>query len=129
MKSSATLLAAVAVALATATATAAPRLKPIMQDWKVKATSAELMLTGAAPYDEEGLRRILAVLVGDLQGIEAGIQQQERSSARHQAPLFPVRGRRRRDRAIARRQRPGEEPFPAHARRLPSLPRRLRQLT
>ena len=73
MKSFVTFLAAAGLAVAMAPAVAAPRLKPIMHDWKAKVASAEPMLTGAAPYDEEGLRRILAVLVSDSQDIEAGI--------------------------------------------------------
>ena len=66
------LLAAVAFA-AVANAAAAPRLKPIMRDWKAQANQAELMLTGAVPYDEAELRRILAGMVGDARDLEAGI--------------------------------------------------------
>jgi len=56
-----------------ASAAAAPRLKPIMRDWKVQANQAQLMLGGAAPYDETQLRQILAGMVGDARDIEAGI--------------------------------------------------------
>ena len=72
MKPAVLLLAAAAFA-AVASAAAAPRLKPIMHDWKAKVASAEPMLTGAAPYDEAELRSVLASLVSDSQGIEAGI--------------------------------------------------------
>ena len=67
------ILLAAGFAVAASTTVAAPRLKPIMDDWKAKAASAEPMLTGAAPYDEAELRRILAALVRDSQDIEAGI--------------------------------------------------------
>ena len=43
-----------------ASAVAAPRLKPLMRDWKAQANEAEPMLSGAAPYDEAELRQILA---------------------------------------------------------------------
>ncbi len=73
MKSFVTFLAAAGLAVATAPAVAAPRLKPIMHDWKTKVASAEPMLTGAAPYDEVELRRILTVLVSNSRDIQAGI--------------------------------------------------------
>jgi cytochrome c556 len=73
MKPFVTLLAAAGLAVAMATAVAAPRLKPIMHDWKAMVASAEPMLTGAAPYDEAELRRILTVLVSNSHDIQAGI--------------------------------------------------------
>lgn len=72
MKPAALVLAATAFAIA-ANAAAAPRLRPIMRDWKAQASRAELMLTGAAPYDEAELRRILSAMVGDARDVEAGI--------------------------------------------------------
>ena len=72
MKPSALLLAAAAFAVV-ASATAAPRLKPIMRDWKAQAKQAELMLTGAVPYDEAELRQILAGMVSDARDVQAGI--------------------------------------------------------
>ena len=66
-------LLAASLAVAATAPVAAPRLKPIMHDWKAKVASAEPMLTGAAPYDEAELRRILAALVSDSRDIEAGI--------------------------------------------------------
>jgi len=54
-------------------AAAAPRLKPIMRDWKVQANQAEQMLSGAVPYDETELRQILTGMVGDARDVEAGI--------------------------------------------------------
>ena len=44
-----------------------------MRDWKAQANQAELMLTGAVPYDEAELRRILTGMVGDARDVEAGI--------------------------------------------------------
>ena len=73
MKPAAILLAAVAFAVAASAAAAAPRLRPIMRDWKAQAGRAELMLTGAVPYDEAEVRRILTALVGDARDVEAGI--------------------------------------------------------
>lgn len=73
MKPAALLLAAVAFAAVAGAAAAAPRLKPIMRDWKAQAKQAELMLTGAAPYDEAGLRQILTGMVGDARDVQAGI--------------------------------------------------------
>ena len=72
MKPTAILLAALAFAAA-ASAAASPRLKPIMRDWKAQAKQAELMLTGAVPYDEAELRQILTGLVGDARDVQAGI--------------------------------------------------------
>lgn len=72
MKPAVLILAAGAFAVV-ASAAAAPRLKPIMRDWKVQANQAQLMLGGAAPYDETQLRQILAGMVGDARDIEAGI--------------------------------------------------------
>ena len=72
MKPAVLLLAAGAIAVA-ASVVAAPRLKPIMRDWKAQANQAQLMLGGAAPYDETQLRQILAGMVGDARDIEAGI--------------------------------------------------------
>jgi len=56
-----------------ASADAAPRLKPIMRDWKAQANQAEQMLSGAAPYDQAKVRQILAGMVSDARDIEAGI--------------------------------------------------------
>ena len=56
-----------------ASAAAAPRLKPIMRDWKALASQAERMLTGAVSYDEAELRQILARMVGDARDFEAGV--------------------------------------------------------
>ncbi len=72
MKPVVLLVASVAFALA-ASAVAAPRLKPIMRGWKTQASRAELMLTGAVPYDEAELRQILNGMVGDARDVEAGI--------------------------------------------------------
>ena len=72
MKPAVLLLAAGAIAVVASTV-AAPRLKPIMRDWKAQANQAQLMLGGAAPYDETQLRQILARMVGDARDIEAGI--------------------------------------------------------
>jgi cytochrome c556 len=72
LKPAAVLLAAVVVA-GVASAAAAPRLRPIMRDWKAQAGRAELLLTGAVPYDEAELRRILTAMVGDARDVEAGI--------------------------------------------------------
>jgi cytochrome c556 len=58
-------------ALAATSAAAAPRLKPIMRDWKAKAAEAEQMLNGVAPYDEAAMRRILAAFVADAQDIQS----------------------------------------------------------
>lgn len=69
----ATLLLAASAFAAVASAAAAPRLKPIMRDWKAKANQAELMLSGALPYDEAELRQILAGMVADARNVEAGI--------------------------------------------------------
>ena len=71
MKPAAILLAA--LAFAATSAAASPRLKPIMRDWKAQAKQAELMLTGAVPYDEAELRQILTGLVGDARDVQAGI--------------------------------------------------------
>jgi cytochrome c556 len=73
VKPFAVLLVAVGLAASMSTAIAAPRLKPLMRGWKAEVARAEPMLTGAAPYDEAELRRILASLVADSRGIEAGI--------------------------------------------------------
>ena len=67
------LLLAIGAFTLVASADAAPRLKPIMRDWKAQANQAQLMLGGAAPYDETQLRQILAGMVGDARDIEAGI--------------------------------------------------------
>ena len=72
LKPAAILLAAAAFATV-ASAAAAPRLRPIMRDWKAQANQAEQMLTGAVPYDEAELRQILAGMVGDARDVEAGI--------------------------------------------------------
>jgi len=72
LKPTAILLAALAFAAA-ASAAASPLLKPIMRDWKAQAKQAELMLTGAVPYDEAELRQILTGLVGDARDVQAGI--------------------------------------------------------
>ena len=72
MKPAAILLAALAFAAA-ASAAASPRLKPMMRDWKAQANRAELMLTGAVPYDEAELRQILAGMVGDARDVQAGV--------------------------------------------------------
>jgi cytochrome c556 len=72
LKPSAILFAA-AVFAAAASAVAAPRLRPIMRDWKAQAGQAERMLTGAVPYDEPALRRILTGMIGDARDVEAGI--------------------------------------------------------
>ncbi len=58
---------------AATTAVAAPRLKPLMKNWKAEVARAEPMLSGAAPYDEAELRRILGSLVADSQDVEAGM--------------------------------------------------------
>jgi cytochrome c556 len=44
-----------------------------MRVWKAEVARAEPMLTGAAPYDEAELRRILGSLIADAQGVEAGM--------------------------------------------------------
>lgn len=72
MKPSA-ILFAVLVFAAAASAVAAPRLRPIMRDWKAQAGHAERILTGAAPYDEAELRRILTGMIRDARDVEAGI--------------------------------------------------------
>ena len=72
MKPVAILLAAAAFAAA-ASAAASPRLKPMMRDWKAQTNRAELMLTGAVPYDEVEFRQILAGMVGDARDVEAGV--------------------------------------------------------
>jgi len=56
-----------------ASADAAPRLKPIMRDWKTQANQAEQMLSGGASYDQAALRQILTGMVSDARDIEAGI--------------------------------------------------------
>lgn len=73
MKPSAVLFVAIGLAASMSIAVAAPRLKPLMHGWKTDVARAEPMLSGAAPYDEAELRRILAALVTDSQDIEAGI--------------------------------------------------------
>jgi cytochrome c556 len=72
LKSAVILLAALGFA-AIASAAAAPRLKPIMRDWKAQAKQADLMLTGAVPYNEAELRRILTGMVGDSREVRVGI--------------------------------------------------------
>jgi cytochrome c556 len=72
LKPAVLLFAAGAFAVA-ASAAAAPRLKPIMRDWKIQANQAQLMLSGSVPYDEARLRRILAGMVSDARDVEAGI--------------------------------------------------------
>ena len=72
MKPAVLLLAAGAFAVV-ASAAAAPRLKPIMRDWKAQANQAQLMLSGAVPYDEAQLRQILTGMVGDARDVQAGI--------------------------------------------------------
>ena len=72
MKSAAIFLAAAAIAAA-ASAAASPRLKPLMRDWKAQANRAELMLTGAVPYDEAELRGILTGMVGYARDVVAGV--------------------------------------------------------
>ena len=65
----------VAVALgAAASAAAAPRLRPIMQDWKAQANRAQSMLSGAIPYDQVAFREILTTMTGDARDVEAGIK-------------------------------------------------------
>jgi cytochrome c556 len=73
MKPFAALVFLVGLCAATTTAVAAPRLKPLMRVWKAEVARAEPMLTGAAPYDEAELRRILGSLIADSQGVEAGM--------------------------------------------------------
>ena len=73
MKPAVLLLLAAATFAAIASAAAAPRLKPIMRDWKAQANLAERMLSGAVPYDEAELRRILTGMVGDARDVEAGV--------------------------------------------------------
>ena len=73
MKPAVLLLAAGAFAIVTGAAAAAPRLKPIMRDWKAQANQAQLMLNGAVPYDEAQLRQILTGMVSDARDVEAGI--------------------------------------------------------
>ena len=72
MKPAVLLLAAGAFAVV-ANAAAAPRLKPIMRDWKAQANQAQQMLSGAVPYDEAQLRQILTAMVGDARDVQAGI--------------------------------------------------------
>lgn len=72
MKPAVVLLAAGAFAIV-ASAAAAPRLKPIMRDWKTQANQAQLMLSGVIPYDEAQLRQILTGMVSDARDVEAGI--------------------------------------------------------
>lgn len=72
MKPAVLLLAIGAITLV-ATSDAAPRLKPIMRDWKTQANQAEQMLSGAASYDQAALRQILTGMVNDARDIEAGI--------------------------------------------------------
>jgi len=69
----AVLLLAAGVFAIVASAAAAPRLKPIMRDWKAQANQAQLMLSGAVPYDEAQLRQILTGMVGDARDVRAGI--------------------------------------------------------
>ena len=74
MKPAVLLLAAGAFAFVfLAGAVAAPRLKPIMRDWKAQANQADLMLSGSTPYDQAELRQILTGMVSDARDIEAGI--------------------------------------------------------
>jgi cytochrome c556 len=54
-------------------AEAAPRLKPIMREWKAQANQADQMLSGAQPYDQAAVRQILTAMVSDSRDIEAGI--------------------------------------------------------
>ncbi len=72
LKPAALLLAAAAFATV-ASAAAAPRLRPIMRDWRAQANKAEQMLTGAVPYDQAELRQILTGMVSDARDVEAGI--------------------------------------------------------
>jgi len=72
LKPAVLLLAAGAFAVV-ASAAAAPRLRPIMRDWKVRANQAEQLLSGAVPYDEAQLREILTGMVSDARDVEAGI--------------------------------------------------------
>jgi cytochrome c556 len=72
LKPAVLLLAAGAFA-AVASAAAAPRLKPIMRDWKAQANQAQLMLSGAVPYDEAQLRQILTGMVSDARDVQAGV--------------------------------------------------------
>lgn len=72
MKPAVLLLAAGAFAVV-ANAAAAPRLRPIMRDWKARANQAQLMLSGAVPYDEAQLRQILRGMVSDARDVEAGV--------------------------------------------------------
>jgi cytochrome c556 len=67
------LLLAIGAFTLVASADAAPRLKPIMRDWKTQANQAEQILSGAAPYDQAALRQILTGMVSDARDIEAGI--------------------------------------------------------
>ena len=73
MKPAAILLAAVAFA-AVASAAAGPRLRPIMNDWKVQANRAQSILSGAVSYDQAELRQILTTMVGDARDVEAAIK-------------------------------------------------------
>jgi cytochrome c556 len=73
VKPFAALLVVIGLCAATTAAVAAPRLKPLMRGWKADVARAEPMLTGAAPYDEAELRRILGSLIADSQGVEAGM--------------------------------------------------------
>jgi hypothetical protein len=58
---------------ATASAFAGSWQKPLMRNWKSEVARAEPMLSGAAPYDEAELRRVLGVLVADSQEIQSGV--------------------------------------------------------
>jgi cytochrome c556 len=62
-----------AAAVLATSAAAAPRLRPIMRDWKAQANRAELLLSGAVPYDEAQLRQILAGMVSDARDVKAGV--------------------------------------------------------
>jgi cytochrome c556 len=73
MKPFAALLLAIGLAASMSTAVAATQLKPLMRGWKADVARAQPMLTGAAPYDEAELRRILAALVADSQDVQARI--------------------------------------------------------
>ena len=53
-----------------------------MRDWKAQAKQAELMLTGAAPYDEAGLRQILTGMVGDARDVVLRDERLRRMVAR-----------------------------------------------
>ncbi len=99
-----------------------------MRDWKAEVARAEPMLTGAAPYDEAELRRILGSLVADSQDVEAGM-----TGASAQALDIKSRFSQFEADAAATLQSlgaqgPREESFHADARRLPVVPRRVREL-